>query len=156
MKEATAIDIEGLVKGYLRGTAWHCTFYTPVGRQRRKLATKNKRQAERRAREIADLIQREDWEALSTLDWRPKGQAGTFAIFVRDEFLPKFCNWSERTRKGEKSRLRILCEQFGGLPLSGSLHRPSRRGWRSEMPRDSAPPPRIGIWRHSRASTKRP
>ena len=33
MKEATAIDIEGLGKGYLRGTAsWHCTFYTPAGR----------------------------------------------------------------------------------------------------------------------------
>ena len=49
MKEATAIDIEGLVKGYIRGTAWHCTFYTLAGRQR-KLATKNKRQAERRPR----------------------------------------------------------------------------------------------------------
>ena len=58
MKEATAI--EGLVKGYLRGTAWHCTFYTPAGRQRLKLGTKNKRQAERRAREIADLIQKEE------------------------------------------------------------------------------------------------
>jgi hypothetical protein len=31
MREATAIDIEGLVKGYPRGTAWHCTFYTPAG-----------------------------------------------------------------------------------------------------------------------------
>ena len=119
MKEATAIDIEGLVKGYLRGTAWHCTFYTPAGRQRLKLSTKNKRQAERRAREIADLIQREDWEGLTKLDWKPKAKAGTFAIFVRKEFLPKYCNWSERTRKGEESRVRILCEQFGPLPLSG-------------------------------------
>ena len=119
MKDAAPLDVEGLVKGYLRGTAWHCTFYTPAGRQRRKLGTKNKRQAERRAREISELIQREDWEALSKLDWKPKGQAGTFAIFVRDEFLPKYCAWSERTRKGEESRVRILCEQFGGLPLSG-------------------------------------
>ena len=119
MKEATAIDIEGLVKGYLRGTAWHCTFYTPAGRQRLKLGTKNKRQAERRAREIADLIQREDWEGLTKLDWKPQAKAGTFAIFVRDEFLPKYCNWSERTRQGEESRLRILCEEFGALPLSG-------------------------------------
>ena len=118
MKEATAIDIEGLVKGYLRGTAWHCTFYTPAGRQRLKLGTKNKRQAERRAREIADLIQKEDWEGLTKLDWKPKAQAGTFAIFVREEFLPKYCTWSERTRQGEAARLRILCEQFGALPLS--------------------------------------
>ncbi len=118
MAEATVIDIEGLVKGYLRGTAWHCTFYTPAGRQRLKLGTKNKRQAERRAREIADLIQREDWEGLTKLDWKPQAKAGTFAIFVHDEFLPKYCNWSERTRKGD-SRVRILCEQFGSLPLAG-------------------------------------
>ena len=119
MKEATAIHIEGLVKGYLRGTAWHCTFYTPAGRQRRKLATKNKRQAERRAREVADLIQKEDWEALSKLDWKPKAHSGTFSLFVRDEFLPKYCTWGESTRRGEEGRLRVLCEQFGPLPLSG-------------------------------------
>jgi integrase len=119
MKEAAAIDIEGLVKGYLRGTAWHCTFYTPAGRQRLRLSTKKKRQAERRASEIAEMIQKEDWEGLTKLDWKPKAQAGTFAIFVREEFLPKYCNWSERTRKGEESRIRILCEQFGALPLSG-------------------------------------
>ena len=65
MKEASPFEVEGLVKGYPRGSAWHCTFYTPAGRHRKKLSTKNKRQAERRAREIADLIQREDWEALS-------------------------------------------------------------------------------------------
>jgi len=118
MKDASPFEIEALVKGHLRGAAWHCTFYTPGGRQRRKLGTKNKRQAERRAREIAELIQREDWEALSRLDWKPKPNAGTFALFVRQEFLPKYCNWSERTRKGEASRLKILCEQFGTLPLS--------------------------------------
>ena len=118
MKDAAAFDVEGLVKGYLRGTAWHCTFYTPAGRQRRKLGSKNKRQAERRAREIAEFIQREIWEALSKLDWKSKPHAGTFSIFVRDEFLPKYCTWSERTRQGEAARLRILCEQFGALPLS--------------------------------------
>ena len=118
MKEASPFEVEGLVRGYPRGAAWHCTFYTPAGRTRLKLATKNKRQAERRAREIAELIQREDWEALSKLDWKPKPQAGTFALFVRDEFLPNYCSWSERTRKGEASRLKILCEQFGALPLS--------------------------------------
>ena len=118
MKKASPFEVEGLVRGYPRGAAWHCTYYTPAGRTRLKLATKNKRQAERRAREIAELIQREDWEALSKLNWKPKAQAGTFALFVRDEFLPNYCSWSERTRKGEASRLKILCEQFGGLPLS--------------------------------------
>ena len=67
MKDAASFDVEGLVKGYLRGSAWHCTFYTPAGRQRRKLGSKNKRQAERRAREIAEFIQRENWEALAKL-----------------------------------------------------------------------------------------
>lgn len=118
MKDASPFEVEALVRGYARGAAWHCTFYTPAGRQRRKLSTKNKRQAERRAREIADLIQREDWEALSKLDWKAKPTAGTFTIFVRDEFLPKYCGWSESTRRPEAGRLRILCEQFGALPLS--------------------------------------
>ena len=118
MKDTASFDIEGLVKGYRRGTAWHCTFYTPAGRQRRKLGSKNKRQAERRAREIAEFIQREDWEALSKLDWRPKPNAGSFSIFVRDEFLPKYCSWNENTRRSEGGRLRILCETFGPLPLS--------------------------------------
>ena len=118
MKDAASFDVEGLVKGYLRGKAWHCTFYTPAGRQRRKLGSKNKRQAERRAREIAEFIQRENWEALSKLDWRPRPNAGSFSIFVRDEFLPRFCIWTESTRRSEGSRLRILCEEFGALPLS--------------------------------------
>ena len=68
MKDAASFDVDGLVKGYLRGPAWHCTFYTPAGRQRRKLGSKNKRQAERRAREIAEFIQREDWEVMGALD----------------------------------------------------------------------------------------
>ena len=118
MKDASPFDIEGLVKGYLRGDAWHCAFYTPAGRHRKKLSTRNKRQAERRAREIADLLQREDWEVLATLDWRPKPAANTFATFVREEFLPNYCSWGQSTRKHEESRLRILCEQFGALPLA--------------------------------------
>lgn len=119
MKDALPFEIDGLVKGYARGAAWHCTFYTAAGRQRRSLSTKSKRQAERRARQIADLIHQEDWEALAKLDWRPKASSGTFAIFVYQEFLPKYCNWEESTRKFEKGRLRIICEQFGPLPLSG-------------------------------------
>ena len=118
MKDASPFEVDALVKVYPRGSAWHCTFYTPAGRQRRKLGTKNKRQAERRARELADLIQREDWEALSKLDWIPRPQAGSFSIFVRDEFLPKYCSWRESTRRPEAGRIRILCEQFGALPLS--------------------------------------
>ncbi|SVD02382.1 uncharacterized protein METZ01_LOCUS355236, partial [marine metagenome] len=37
-----------------------------------------------------------DYEALSKLDWKPKAHSGTFSLFVRDEFLPKYCTWSER------------------------------------------------------------
>ena len=62
MKDAIPFEIDNLVKGYTRGDVWHCTFYTAGGRQRRSLATRNKRQAERRAREVADLIHKEDWE----------------------------------------------------------------------------------------------
>ena len=65
------------MKGYLRGTAWHGVFYTSAGRQRTKHATKNKRQAERRAREVAELI--------LARRLGPKPQAGTFALFARDK-----------------------------------------------------------------------
>ena len=119
MKQASPFEIEGLVRGYQRGNSWHCTFYTPAGRQRRGLGTKNKRQAERRARELVELIYNEDWEALDKLDWKPKPTAGTVATFVGQEFLPKYCTWNERTRKGEEGRLRIVCERFGSLPLQG-------------------------------------
>ena len=51
MKDASPFEVDALVKVYPRGSAWHSTFYTPAGRQRRKLGTKNKRQAERRANE---------------------------------------------------------------------------------------------------------
>ena len=98
MKAASPFEVEGLVNVYPRNDTWHCAFKTPAGRQRRSLRTKNKRQAERRAREIAELLQREDWEALEKLDWKPKPNAGTFALFVRQEYLPNFCSWSESTR----------------------------------------------------------
>ncbi len=126
--KATTFDVEGLVKGYLRGTAWHCTYYTPAGRQRRKLGTKNKRQAERRAREISDLIQRETWDDLENLSWKPKPQAGTLATFIRDEFEPKYAPWGPRTRKGNAARLRIICRQFGSRPL-GSLTAREVKTW---------------------------
>jgi len=115
--KAAPFDIEGLVTGTQRGNSWHCTYYTPAGRQRQALKTRNKRQAQTRAREIADLIQKEDSKGLIKLDWRPKPDSGTLALFVRNEFLPKYCEWGERTREGEKSRLKILLEQFGALPL---------------------------------------
>ena len=70
MKDASPFEVDALVKGYPRGSAWHCTFYTPAGRQRRKLGTRNKRQAERRARELADLIQRESGRLLEGVQVR--------------------------------------------------------------------------------------
>ena len=135
MKDAAAFDVEGLVKGYLRGTAWHCTFYTPAGRQRRKLGSKNKRQAERRAREIAEFIQREDWEALSKLDWKPKPHAGTFSIFVRVEFLPKYCTWSERTRRERPLASGSCVSSSERCPCPRSPPQPSRPGCRNETPK---------------------
>ena len=117
--EVASFEVQGLATVCRRGSARHCTFYTLPGRQRRSLDAENKRQAERRAREMAKLIQEEDREGLATLDGRAKGKADTFAIFVREEFLPKYCVCGESTRRGEKDRLRVLCEEFGALPLSG-------------------------------------
>ena len=117
MPEAATFDVEGLVKGYKRSKGWHCEFYTPAGRQRKSLSTRNKRQAQTRARDIADAIKAENWESLPKLDWKPKPEVGTFSTFIVRDFLPKYCEWSDRTRQGEQSRLRIVQTEFGTLPL---------------------------------------
>jgi len=135
--KATTFNVEGLVKGYLRGTAWHCTYYTPAGRQRLKLGTNNKRQAERRARETSDLIQREAWDDLDNLSSKLKPQAGTLATFIRDEFEPNYAPWGPRTRKGNAARLRIICRQFGSRPL-GSLTAREVKTWLAHRQADNA------------------
>ena len=128
MKEASPFEVDGLVKGCLRGQAWHCTFCTAAGRQRRVLSTKNKRQAERRARERAELIQREDW-GLATLDWRSKPAANTFASFVRDdeEFEPLLAELPGYAGASSWRRWRPVCGRGRSADSDGQRGSAGRR-----------------------------
>jgi hypothetical protein len=42
----------------------------------------------------------------------------SFQAFVYQDFLIKYCDWSETTRKGNGSRLKMLCVEWGRRPLS--------------------------------------
>ena len=57
----------GDIKVYARGQFWHCSYWTPGGRQRQTLRTANQRAAERKARQIDDLVSRQAWDELEDL-----------------------------------------------------------------------------------------
>ena len=107
----------GDIKVYARGQFWHCSYWTPGGRQRQTLRTANQRAAERKAREIDDLVSRQAWDELEDL-FEEKKKPMTFQQFVYHHFLPKYCDWSDSTRRGNAARIKILCVEWGSRPLS--------------------------------------
>lgn len=116
MAERKAFQV-GDVNVYPRGEFYHCSYWTPAGRQRKALRTTNRRAAERQARQYDDLVSRQAWGELETLD-QPRSKAVTFQEFVYAHYLPKYCDWSESTRKGNAGRLKLLCVEWGRQPLS--------------------------------------
>jgi hypothetical protein len=107
----------GDVKVYARGENWHCSYSTPGGRQRRSLHTANRRAAERKAGQIDELVSHQSWEKLEDQDEERK-KSTTFQAFIYQDFLTKYCDWSATTRKGNASRLKMLCVEWGRRPLS--------------------------------------
>ena len=116
MAAKEAFDV-GDVKVYARGENWHCSYWTPGGRQRRSLHTANRRAAERKAREIDELVSHQSWEKLEDQDEERK-KPTTFQAFIYQDFLTKYCDWSATTHKGNESRLKMLCVEWGRRPLS--------------------------------------
>ena len=106
----------GDVNVYGRGRYWHCSFWTPAGRQRKALHTTSRRTAERKAREYDELVSRQAWQELELVD-QPRGKAVSFRDFIYQEYLPKYCDWAETTLKGNKGRLRLICVEWGDRPL---------------------------------------
>ena len=107
----------GDVNVYRRGDYYHCSYWTPAGRQRKALKTSNQRAASRKAKKIDDLLSREAWEDLADFD-EEKKKPMTFQEFVHKHYLPRYCDWSESTRKGNAGRLRLLCVEWDSRALS--------------------------------------
>jgi integrase len=80
------------------------------------LKVTNKVVAESLAQKLNSALEKgESWEhALG----RIKDGEATVEGFIYGEFLPRYCDWGQRTRECEASRIRILCVEFGSLPLS--------------------------------------
>ena len=105
----------GVVKLERRGQMWHARYQTPTGRVRRSLKVTNLRVAERKAREISDLLERGEY---AVLELRESARTMTFSLFLA-EFRAAYSNWGPTTWRGNESRLRLLLDEFGDLPLSG-------------------------------------
>lgn len=105
----------GSVHIELRGRIWHVRYIAPDGRRvRQSLEVTNLNIAQRKAREISDLLEQGDLPALAV---RQNRSRMTFSEFL-EEFRRAYTNWSPSTWKSNEYRLSILEERFGQLPLT--------------------------------------
>lgn len=121
MAAKKAFDVGDIIV-YARGENWLCSFQTPGGRQRRSLHTANRRAAERKARQIDELVSRQAWEKLEDLDEERK-KPTMFQAFICQDFLTKYCDWSATTRQGNASRLKMLCVECTARDIKTYLKR---------------------------------
>jgi len=96
-----------------RGKVWHVRYTQRGQRVRRSLKVTNLRVAEKKAREISDLLEKGDY---STVELRKDAQTMTITDLAR-EFRTNYTNWNEETWRGNESRLKYLLLEFGHLPL---------------------------------------
>lgn len=106
----------GRVRLRKHGQWWHARFRDGDARREVALKVTNKELAERKAAQINEALEAgEPWEWV--LDGARQGER-TFQAFVEEDFLQRFCDWSQTTRRSETTRLRILYGEFGAQPLS--------------------------------------
>ena len=112
-RPASNIHIVGLVRLRRHGRIWHVRYAGADGKRvERSLKLTNLRLAERKAREMSDLLERGDYPTLET-----RQQKITFGTFLQ-EFRERYTNWSEETWKGNQARVEKLKDEFGPLPLT--------------------------------------
>jgi len=104
----------GLVRLRKIGRFWYARYTTPQGRIEKSLKVTNLRIAERKAREINDLLENGQYQMI---DARKTGQSLTFSDFM-EQFRQNYMNWGETTWRGNESRLQILIVEFGTEPLT--------------------------------------
>ena len=114
--ERKAAPGHGRVRIHKRGPWWYARFQPAGKRQELALKVTNKVVAEDLAHKLNSALEKgEPWEhAVGKI----KDGESTVEGFIHDHFLPRFCDWSENTRLVEVTRLRVLCEEFGALPMS--------------------------------------
>ena len=120
----------GRVRIRKRGKFWYARWIDGVTRHEINLELTNKKNAEDKAKEIDDALERgEPW-----VSGRDRSVV-TFAQVV-EEYLNKGSRWSENTRRGTKSVLNQLVAEFGS---SGYW-----RNCRNPLNESSWPPLRLG------------
>lgn len=115
MVRKAAIHIVGPVRLYQRGRYWHAAYTMEGERVRQSLKVSNLKVAERKAREIADLVEHGDY---ATLQDRREQRRSDFAEFVH-EFKSKHNNWSATTWQGANGIIKRVTTEWGHLPLTG-------------------------------------
>ncbi len=99
----------------LIGKTWHVRYTGDNGaRVRRSLRVGNRAVAERKAREISDLLERGDTPAVAS---QPTSRGLTVAQLLR-EFRDGYSPWAASTWRGNESRLQAIETAWGGLPLA--------------------------------------
>ena len=114
LAKKAAIHIVGSVRLNQRGRYWQASYTTETGRVRESLKVTNLKVAQKKAREIADLIERGEY---ATLQDRKINKQQTFADFA-EEFKEKHNDWSESTWQACSGMIRLVVEQLGSIPLT--------------------------------------
>lgn len=115
MAKAAEVHIIGSTRVYKRGRFWSISFSHPeLGRQRESLKVTTWAEAEKKAKQINDLLEKGEHQVLNVQRERRRE---SFAEFL-DVFRDNFSKWSESTWRSCKPMLRLLEEDFGDRQLS--------------------------------------
>ena len=117
-----SVHIQKRANGY-----WHVRYTGLDGKRvQRSLKVTNLNVAERKARELSDLLEGGDQHALE-LRTPTREQRITFSSFL-DIFLNNFNGWGETTRQRNSYKLNVLKNELGTFPLA-SITRQHLEGW---------------------------
>jgi len=119
-------QVIGQVTLYQRGRTWQASYTTPeLGRKRVSLKVTNLKEAQKKAKEIDELIQRGEFV---TLKERRRAQRMTFEEFIT-EFEQKFKNWADNTWRANNSTIKVLKAEWGGCRWQLSAAAWSKHCW---------------------------
>jgi hypothetical protein len=115
-RELTSMTV-GSVNLRKNGGRWHARWQVNGKRYFRSLGVTNQRIAEKKARELSDLVEAGDYEVAQNLHSRKDRTFGE----VCEEFFDHMAEsgeWAPTTVDGNKSRKRRLVAHFGGVPIA--------------------------------------
>ena len=118
MPRKAQVHVAGQVHLRQRGPngIWHARYKTPTGRVEQSLKVTNLRVAQKKASEINELLDRDDF---TTLTDRSRTKDITFATFW-EEFKKNYTNWSPAMWQKNRACHNKLLAEFGPVPLRAS------------------------------------